>query len=187
MSGKPESPEIQRIGSIIPDLELPLISGGVRRLQSFLDGKRGGVVLVWSGICSHCVRYDEYLNTFEEKNPGLAFVAIAARANETADDIKKTVAERKLTFPILHSADSSAAALLFAQQTPRAYLVDASRALLYRGAVDNFRYLGDPDREAYLDEAIADFTAGRPIARPEKASFGCAVQTVYYTLPRKMA
>jgi hypothetical protein len=56
--------------------------------------------------------------------------------------------------------------------------------LEYRGAIDNFQFPGDPDYVAYLEPAISDLLAGRPISQPETASFGCAIQSVYYQLQR---
>jgi hypothetical protein len=179
-----DSREIQKIGAIVPDLELPFISGGTRTLQSFLNGKRGGVVVFWSCVCSHCVRYDGYFNLFGERRPDLGFVAIAARKGETLKELREAAAERKLVFPILHSADSSAALQFCAQQTPRAYLLDPTRKLLYRGAIDNFKYPQDPEYQGYLEPAIESYLSGRPIVRSETASFGCAIQTVYYELPK---
>jgi len=177
----------QRIGDTVPDLALPLLAGGTRTLQSFLDGRRGAVVLFWSGVCSHCVRYDEYLNQFEAHHPEIGFVAVAAREGETLDQIRQATAERSLGFPILHSADGAAATRFSAQQTPRAYLIDPARTLLYRGAIDNFKYPQDSDHQAYLEPAIAAFLAGRPIERPETASFGCAIRSVYYVLPKPLS
>jgi len=75
---------------------------------------------------------------------------------------------------------------LFTQQTPRAFLVDAESRLLYRGAIDNFKYPEDNEYEAYLEPAIEQMLAGKPIARPEVPSFGCAIQSVYYTIPRPL-
>jgi hypothetical protein len=60
------------------------------------------------------------------------------------------------------------------------------RTLLYRGAIDNFKYPGDPEYLAYLDPAVNSFLAGEPIARKETASFGCAIQSVYYILPKPL-
>jgi thiol-disulfide isomerase/thioredoxin len=179
--------EIQQFGSIVPNIELPLVSGGTRTLRSFFDGKRGGVVVFWSCVCSHCVRYDGYFNQFAEQHPELGLVAIAARYGENIEELCEAVADRKLTFPILHSADSSAAARFFAQQTPRAYLVDADLRLLYRGAIDNYKYPHDPEHQGYLEHAIGDFLAHRSIERVETASFGCAIQTVYYVIPKPLA
>ena len=187
MSEDIKAREIQKLGSIVPNIQLPLISGETRMLQSFFDGKRGGVVAFWSCVCSHCERYDSYFNQFREKHPELGFVAIASRSGETLEEIREAAADRRLTFPILHSADASAAARFFAQQTPRVYLIDPALTLLYRGAIDNFRYSHDPEYQGYLEHAIRNFLSGSPIERAETASFGCAIQTIYYEIPKPLA
>src|SRR5262245_8599170 len=176
--------EGQRIGDTVPDLALPDLAGGTRTLQSFLAGRRGAVVLFWSGVCSHCVRYDEYLNQFAARHPEIGLLAVAAREGEMLDQLRQTAADRHLSFPILHSVDGAAAEQFYAQQTPRAYLIDAARTLLYRGAIDNFKYPQDSDYQAYLEPAVEAFLAGRPIERSETASFGCAIRSVYYRLPK---
>jgi len=58
--------------------------------------------------------------------------------------------------------------------------------LRYRGAIDNFKYPQDPEYVAYLDPAIRQFLDGKPISRTETASFGCAIQSVYYNLPKAL-
>ena len=57
-------------------------------------------------------------------------------------------------------------------------------AVQYRGAIDNFQFAGNPEYEEYLEPAISEFLAGRPVSQPETASFGCAIQSVYYQLPK---
>jgi len=52
--------------------------------------------------------------------------------------------------------------------------------------VTYFKYPEDSGHEAYLEPAIASFLAGEPIARNETASFGCAIQSVYYILPKPL-
>jgi peroxiredoxin len=181
------SREKQGIGLPVPDFSLPLISGDEGRgLTDYLQWNRGAVVVFWSGVCSHCQRYDEYLNRFGERHPELGLVAVASRHGETVDQIRATAAERRLTFPILHDAKGAVAQHWYTQQTPRAFLIDASRRLLYRGAIDNFKYPGDAEYQAYLEPAIVSFLAGEPVARAETASFGCAIQSVYYILPKPL-
>jgi len=175
----------QAIGDVVPDLSLPAIDTGLpHSLDACLRGRRGGVVLFWSGVCTHCVRYDACFNQFEAAHPELALYAVATRHSETVDDIRKAMSDRGLRFPLYHSPDGAAAAAYLAQQTPRVYLVDARRTLMYRGAVDNFKYPEDPEYQPYLERAIASFVAGQPIARPETGSFGCAIRSVYYVLPK---
>jgi len=180
------APKVQEIGSSVDDFVLQDIRSGERSLSSFLSGRKGAVVVFWSGVCSHCIRYDEYFNSFEERHPDLALVAIASRHGETPEQIRKTIGLRELMFPMLHDRGGAVAQQWFTQQTPRAFLIDSHRALLYRGAIDNFKYPGDPGHVAYLEPAIAEFLSGRPVARAETASFGCAIQSVYYILPKSL-
>ena len=96
------------------------------------------------------------------------------------------MAERGLRFPILHDASSTVARAWYTQQTPRCFLVGPDLTLRYRGAIDNFKLPSDRERVDYLEPAIAAFLGGLPIARAETQSFGCAIQTVYYILPRQL-
>ena len=174
----------QKVGQALEDFSLQRVGGGVETLGQYLSGKRGAVVIFWSGICSHCARYDGYFNAFASRWPDVGFVAVASRQGESPEMIQRSAEERKLTFPILHDPGSRTADRWFAQQTPRAFLMDANRTLLYRGAIDNFRFPGEPEYLEYLEPAIRNVLAGEEPARPETASFGCDIKSVYYILPK---
>ena len=176
----------QDFGESLPDFTLPTIGDEPSSCEVALAGRRGAVVVFWSGVCSHCRRYDAYLNDFAERRPELALIVVACRQGETAQDLARTARDRGLSFDVLHDAERKVAREWRAAQTPRVFLIDAERRLLYRGAIDNFRYPQDPEYRAYLEPAIDDFLAGREVARPETASFGCAVESVYYDLPKPL-
>jgi peroxiredoxin len=181
-----ETPKAQEIGSSVDDFVLHDVHGGERSLSKSLNGKKGAVVIFWSGVCSHCIRYDGYLNSFDQRHSELALVVVASRYGETPEQIRKTSAERGLSFPILYDSGSVVAHRWFTQQTPRAFLIDRNRTLLYRGAIDNYKYPNDPQHVDYLEPAIAEFLSGKPVLRAETASFGCAIQSVYYILPTNL-
>lgn len=174
----------QEIGAPVLDFQLAAINGERVSLQTALKRKRGAVVVFWSSVCSHCARYDGYFNGFSFQHPELTMVAVASREKETVEQLRAAAEERRLTFSILHDPGSRVANRWFTQQTPRVFLIDTDRVLRYRGAIDNFKYPGDPEYVPYLGPAIRQFLAGQPISRPETASFGCAVQSVYYNLPK---
>jgi peroxiredoxin len=176
--------EQQPFGEPLSDFSLQSLSGPTITLSSKLQGKKGGVVVIWSSTCSHCVRYDKYFNSFEERHPDLSLVVVSARQGETLDGVRMAAKQRKLTFCLLHDPASAVARQWFTQQTPRAFLMDANRALLYRGAIDNYQYPDDPEHLAYLEPAIDEFLSGRGITRQETSSYGCAIQSVYYVLPK---
>ncbi len=181
------STQKQSIGGYVPEIELPSIGGGSLSLSSSLEGRKGAVVVFWSETCSHCIRYDSFLNGFGARHPDLGMIAVASRQGENFDQIRATAAKRNLVFPILYDSGGSVAQQWYTQQTPRAFLVDPNRRLLYRGAIDNFKYPEDPEYQGYLEPAIHAFLAGKPIERSETASFGCAIQSVYYILPKPLA
>jgi peroxiredoxin len=168
------------------DFSLPLLTGEERRLCDFLTGRRALIVVFWSAVCSHCMRYDAYLNDRFEKDPEVGLVAIAARQGESRESLRKSVRERRLRFLVLHDAERAVARAWQVEQTPRVFLLDAGRHVVYRGAIDNFRYPVDPEHETYLEEAIAAFLAGKEVPRAETPSFGCPVQSVYYDLDKPL-
>lgn len=179
--------EKQKFGEQLNDFALQQVRTGTKlSLSQAMTNKKGAVVVFWSGVCSHCVRYDPFLNSFEKRHPDLAFVAVASRHGETMESIESAAKERGLGFPLLHDPGGKIAAEWYTQQTPRAFLMDSNRNLLYRGAIDNFKYAEDPEFIAYLEPAIDQFMKGQPISRTETASYGCAIQSVYYILPRAL-
>ena len=185
MATESAGPKVQEIGGEVLDFSLRGSAADVTRsLRGELAGQKAAVVVFWSCVCSHCLRYDEYLNAFRERHPDIALLAVASRQQETPDELRRAVRERKLTFPILIDPGGRLARQWFTEQTPRAFLIAADMRLQYRGAIDNFQFPGDPDYLAYLEPAIADLLAGRPIAQPDTASFGCAIQSVYYQLQK---
>ena len=73
----PEERVEQHIGSTLPNVTLASVVAPQTTwsLHDHAAKGRGAVIVFWSGVCSHCARYDEYLNRFSQKHPELAFVA----------------------------------------------------------------------------------------------------------------
>ena len=65
-------------------------------------GNSQGVIVVWSSTCSHCIRYDKYFNSFEERYPDLGLLIVSSRQGEELDSVKRAAAQRKLKFSIVH-------------------------------------------------------------------------------------
>ena len=151
-------------------------------ISSFINDKRGMVLLFWSGICSHCQRYDLLLNNFEMSYPELGLLVVACRQEESLDQVLDARARRNLTFQFVHDRDCELAGKWFVNQTPRAFLIDQNHKLLYRGAIDNYLHRNDTAYCGYLSNAIGEFLDGKTITKPETQSFGCPIRSVYYSL-----
>jgi peroxiredoxin len=177
----------QEFGRPLPGFSLPSLNGRDQRtLADYLTDKVGAVMVFWSAMCAHCRRYDEYFNSFAKLHSQLGFAAIASRSGETPSQMQSAARQRRLVFPILLDQSGEVARLWHAQQTPRSYLIAPGGRLAYRGAIDNFKLPSDEGCVAFLEPAIRSYLAGQPIARVETASFGCAIETTYYHLPRQL-
>ena len=174
--------KVQEIGQEASDFSLADLEGSNRSLRSELAGRKAAVVVFWSCVCSHCLRYDEFLKGFQDRHPDIVLLTVASRQQESAAELSRALEERGLVFPVLLDPGGRVAKEWSVEQTPRAFLIAADMSLQYRGAIDNFQFPGDPEYTAYLEPAIDDLMAGRPIAQPETASFGCAIESVYYRL-----
>src|ERR1700704_5915344 len=101
--------EHQKFGEPLSDFSLRSLSGPIVTLSSKLQGKKGAVVVIWSSTCSHCIRYDKYFNSFEQRYPDLSLTIVSARQGETLDSVRMAAAQRKLTFCIAHDPASTIA------------------------------------------------------------------------------
>jgi len=182
----PKKQHPQTLGQPVPKLNLSDLDGKAHDLSAALTGKRGAVVVFWSSVCSHCVRYDNYLNNFQDRHPGLTLFIVASRQNEDADRLRAAVIGRRLRFPILRDPERKVAHAWLVEQTPRVFLVDAACKLRYRGAIDNFKYPGDPEHAPYLEDAVKALLGGQAIGRSETPSFGCPIESVYYDMPKPL-
>jgi peroxiredoxin len=94
---------------------------------------------------------------------------------------KEGVAKWKMSHPVLIDEDGKVGRAYGATNTPHMYVVNKDGRLVYRGAIDN-----SPDGEGdspeggklvnYVDMALADLAAGRPVAIKETKAYGCSVK-----------
>lgn len=86
-----------------------------------------------------------------------------------------------LEHPILKDESGAVGRLYGATNTPHMYVIDARGVLVYKGAIDN-----SPDGEGespqggklnnYVDAALADLAAGRPVQVKDTKAYGCSVK-----------
>ncbi len=79
--------------------------------------------------------------------------------------------------PILLDESGEVGRRYGAKTTPHVYVVDGKGALVYKGALDNAP-LGEADGAPvnFVEAALADLAAKRPVAKPETRSYGCSVK-----------
>jgi peroxiredoxin len=96
-------------------------------------------------------------------------------------DIREAVGRFGLTHPILRDETGAVGHTYGATNTPHMFVIDGRGVLVYAGAIDN-----SPDAEGespqggslvnYVDAALSDLAAGRPVQTPRTKAYGCGVK-----------
>ena len=163
-AGEPSRP---RAGDKAPAFTLKTVDNGdVRSLDGLVRGSdtRGVVVVFLSCRCPYVAQARQPLGEIVKQYGGkVGFVGVNANQNESADGVKADAA-LSFAFPMLRDEGSKIANLYAADRTPEAFLIDAKGVIRYHGGI------------ADLGAALADFTAGRAIAKPEAKAFGCTIK-----------
>ncbi len=179
--------EHAEVGKPAPEFALKDLDGKEVRLSSF-KGKT--VVLEWFNPGCPFVKASHGLGSLKdaarrETKAGVVWLAVnsgaAGKQGAGADANREGAKTFGMDHPILLDETGSVGKTYGATNTPHLMVIDPKGTLVYRGAVDN-----SPDGEgasptsgklvSYVESAIADVAAGRPVATPETKAYGCSVK-----------
>jgi peroxiredoxin len=179
--------QVAAVGKPAPDFELRDLEGHSVRLSQF-RGKT--VVLEWFNPECPFVRASHTkgsLKGFADKitDKGTVWLAINSGApGKQGYGVDANVAGTRrfgMKHPVLLDESGDVGRAYDARHTPHMYVVDDKGVLVYRGAIDN-----SPDGEGesptggtlvnYVDSALADLAAGRPVKTAETEAYGCSVK-----------
>ena len=175
------------IGAAAPDFTLPDVDGHDVRLSSF-RGKT--VVLEWFNPGCPFVKLSHSNGSLKgtaarHMNDGVVWLGIDSAApgkqGYDVDSIREGMKLFGIAHPILRDASGAVGHAYGATNTPHMFVIDRAGTLVYAGAIDN-----SPDGEGaspqggalvnYVDAALEDLSAGRPVRVPRTKAYGCGVK-----------
>lgn len=176
---RPVDPRLHRVGELVADMAFTDTQGKAGKLSDYA-GKPLVVAMTNVG-CPICKKYAPTLAELQKElaEKGVNLLLLNASPADTAQTIADAVARYKLTARYVHDAGGELAAALGANSTGDCFLLDGSRTLVYRGAVDDQYGLGyalAQPRRNYLRDAVSALLAGRaPYTRATWAP-GCDLE-----------
>jgi peroxiredoxin len=184
---EPEQPATALAGKPAPDFTLEDLDGNKVSLASF-RGKT--VVLEWFNPQCPFVKKSHGKGSLvglakKHTDAGVVWLAInsGAPGKQGHDPAANTAAvkEWSLAHPVLRDVTGEVGKAYGATNTPHMFVIDPKGTIVYAGAIDN-----SPDAEGgspeggtlvnYVDAALADLAAGRPVATPQTKAYGCGVK-----------
>ncbi len=175
------------LGELAPLFTLNDLDGQPVALEAF-RGKY--VVLEWTNYeCPFVVKHysSGNMQALQQKNmaEGVVWLVINSSAPGKQGHFepakwKELAAERKSTpTGILLDGDGKVGRLYMAKTTPEMFVIDPNGVLLYMGAIDDkpTRDLKDIETAVnYVQQALDEAKAGRPVSVPISKSYGCSVK-----------
>jgi thiol-disulfide isomerase/thioredoxin len=158
------------VGRLVPDVSFTDTTGKPGKLSDYKAGKLLVVAMTESG-CPVCKKYAPTLAQLEkEYGPkGVSFLFVNPNAADTPN--ASSFAGR-----YVHDKNGSLTAALGAKTSTEVFVLDATRTVVYRGAIDDRYGLGyslDAARNNYLRAAIEDLLADKLPVTPATTAPGC--------------
>jgi thiol-disulfide isomerase/thioredoxin len=165
------------VGRKIPDLAFKDLKGQLSSL-SRLGEEKPVVILITGTGCPLCKRYAPSLASLEKDytEKGVHFLFVNPNKAEKTAKITKAVETHGFKGPYVRDTDHSIIRSLRAKTTTEAFVLDSSRTLVYRGAVDDqygFGYALNAPRKTYLRDALDAVLAGQLPTVTATSSPGC--------------
>jgi peroxiredoxin len=153
------------------------------KAYSLADFKGKIVVLEWTNpdcpVVQGCYKEDRIASLAEKyAEKEVVWLAINSSHYAGAEMNKKWREKQAFTYPVLDDHSGDVARTYGAKTTPHMFIVDASGALVYSGALDNAppRPGSAGDRISYVDQALGELLAGKQVSVAETKPYGCSVK-----------
>ena len=179
-----EAPKGAELGKPAPEFELKDLDGKAVKLS---DYKGKTVVLEWFNPECPVVKGSHSggsLKGMDERvtKDGVVWLAInsgaAGMEGTGAEKNKKAKADWNMAATVLLDEDGTVGRKYGAKTTPHMFIVDGKGNLVYRGAIDSAGSKDEGGGEVvnYVDAALADLKAGKPVAKNDTKAYGCSVK-----------
>jgi len=176
---KKEKVVAAEIGKAAPGFELKDLAGKTVKLS---DYKGKIVVLEWfQPSCPYCVKgYEEGGNcrstADKMQKDGVVYLLVnssnAKDPNAKLEDNVEFFKSRKISETVLLDPDGKVGRAYGAKSTPHCMVIDAKGNLAYRGAIDNMLEKDAKEKVNYVETAVRELKADKPVSTKETRSYG---------------
>lgn len=141
----------------------------------------GTVIAFTSTTCPvskrYIPRFAALQNHMEKRN--IRMIVVDPFAKDEVEDMLRLMNENSIRAPWIHDRDKALSATLQTRTTTEFFLLDATRTVIYRGALDDqfgADYSLDAPRHTYLLDAVESLVAGRLPTIAATTPPGCEIE-----------
>lgn len=178
-------PPVYQVGDVAADFRLRNVDGQMVSLGDYRSGK-GVIVVFTSNHCPFSRAYEDRLVELHQKFAPQGYPIVAINPNDPAayeedsfDNMKVRAQEKKFPFPYLVDETQRVAKTYGVSRTPHVLVLRKSGeqfVVQYVGAIDDNSQDSGSVTRRYVDEAVSNLLAGKPVVSTSTKSVGCAIK-----------
>lgn len=173
------------VGDTAADFNLKNVDGKMVSLSGLKDNQ-GAIVIFTCNHCPFSVAYEDRIIKLHRKYAPKGYPVIAINPNDAIkvpeDSYENMIArakEKQFNFPYLHDAEQSTAKTYGAGRTPHVFLLKKegkTYKVVYIGAIDNNTDDENAVTQKYVESAMEEILAGKPVTTNTTKAIGCTIK-----------
>lgn len=174
-----------KVGDKVADFKLKNVDGKTVSMTDYKDNK--GLIVVFT--CNHCPfaqKYESRIMDLDKKFKSQGYPVIAISPNDPTivpddsyENMQVLAKEKKYSFPYLIDETQETAKAYGATKTPHVYILQKEKSsyiVKYIGAIDDNPDDASGVKEKYVENAIANLQAGKPVTPETTKAIGCGIK-----------
>ncbi|UFH54101.1 thioredoxin family protein [Spirosoma sp. KNUC1025] len=174
-----------KVGDVVQDFKLKNVDG---KTVSLADNKgtKGYIIAFTCNTCPVAKAYESRIMALNEQFAPKGYPVVAIQSNDaqrSPGDSYNAMQQRSkasnYAFPYLYDDTQAVARAFGATNTPHMFVVkregDQFR-IAYIGAIDNNQYDAAAADKKYVEAAVNELLAGKPVTTPSARAVGCGIK-----------
>lgn len=170
----------------VRDFTLKNIDGNELNFKTFIQDKKGAIVIFTCNHCPYSVKYEDRIIALDKKYKELGYPVIAINPNDpdvqpedSYELMQKRAEEKSFTFPYLFDEGQRIYPQFGAMRTPHVFVVqnvNNTQIVKYIGAIDDNSDDITLVKEKYVENAVDALLNNKPVPVEKTKAIGCTIK-----------
>ena len=173
-----------KVGDVVQDFKLKSVDG---KTVSLTDKDTKGYIIAFTcNTCPVAKAYEGRIIALNEQFAPKGYPVVAIQSNDadrspgdSYNAMQQRAKAKDYAFPYLYDESQTVAHTFGATNTPHVYVVKREGnqfKVAYIGAIDNNQYDAAAADKKYVENAVNDLLAGKPVTTPSARAIGCGIK-----------
>jgi len=174
-----------KVGDTVADFKLKNVDGTSISLADRKDVK-GYIIAFTCNTCPVAKAYESRIVALNEQFAPKGYPVLAIQSNDSQRSpgdsysaMQQRARAKSYPFPYLHDESQAVAKAFGATNTPHMFVVKKegnAYKVAYIGAIDNNQRDASAADKKYVEQAVAELLAGKPVTTPTARAIGCGIK-----------